>query len=82
MGTRPYGTPMPRRNHGRRPSSRVPRVADSRIRTGRIYDAPGKRDGARVLIMRLWPRGIRKARVDTWLKDLGPSLPLLRAFRR
>jgi uncharacterized protein YeaO (DUF488 family) len=53
-----------------------------RIRTGRIYDAPGRRDGARVLIMRLWPRGVRKARVDRWLKELGPSLPLLRAFRR
>ena len=52
------------------------------IRAGRVYDAPGRRDGARVLIMRLWPRGIRKTRVDRWLKDLGPSLPLLRAFRR
>lgn len=52
-----------------------------RIRAARVYDAPGQRDGERVLIMRLWPRGIRKARVDRWLKDLGPSLPLLRAFR-
>jgi uncharacterized protein YeaO (DUF488 family) len=31
--------------------------------------------------MRLWPRGIRKDRVDTWLKELGPILPLLRDFR-
>lgn len=31
--------------------------------------------------MRLWPRGIRKSRVDRWLKELGPVLPLLRAFR-
>ncbi len=31
--------------------------------------------------MRLWPRGVRKTRVDRWLKELGPSLPLLRAFR-
>src|SRR3989442_4058744 len=31
--------------------------------------------------MRLWPRGIRKSRVDIWLKELGPVLPLLRAFR-
>ena len=54
----------------------------ARIRTGRVYAAAGRRDGARVLIMRLWPRGIRKARVDRWLKELGPSLPLLRAFRR
>ena len=31
--------------------------------------------------MRLWPRGIRKSRVDVWLRELGPVLPLLRAFR-
>jgi len=49
---------------------------------GRVYDPPTARDGARVLIMRLWPRGIRKSRVDRWLKELGPPLPLLRAFRR
>jgi uncharacterized protein YeaO (DUF488 family) len=55
---------------------------DTRIRTARVYDAPTRRDGARVLIMRLWPRGIRKTRVDRWLKELGPTLPLLRAFRR
>ena len=34
-----------------------------------------------MLIMRLWPRGIRKDRVDLWLKELGPVVPLLRAFR-
>jgi uncharacterized protein YeaO (DUF488 family) len=64
-----------------RPGTRVSRVANPRIQSARIYDAPGPRDGTRVLIMRLWPRGIRKTRVDRWLKDLGPSLPLLRAFR-
>jgi uncharacterized protein YeaO (DUF488 family) len=31
--------------------------------------------------MRLWPRGIRKDRVDAWLKELGPIVPLLRDFR-
>ena len=46
----------------------------------RIYDPPAKDDGTRVLIMRLWPRGIRKERVDLWLKELGPVMPLLRAF--
>jgi uncharacterized protein YeaO (DUF488 family) len=34
-----------------------------------------------VLIMRLWPRGVRKDRVDRWLRELGPVVPLLRAFR-
>jgi uncharacterized protein YeaO (DUF488 family)/uncharacterized protein with GYD domain len=51
------------------------------IAAKRIYDPPGDADGTRVLIMRLWPRGIRKSRVDLWLKELGPVLPLLRAFR-
>ena len=47
----------------------------------RIYEAPSDADGTRVLIMRLWPRGIRKSHVDIWLKELGPVLPLMRAFR-
>ncbi|HYS16772.1 MAG TPA: DUF488 family protein [Candidatus Binatia bacterium] len=51
------------------------------IAAKRIYDPPAESDGTRVLIMRLWPRGIRKSRVDLWLKELGPVLPLLRAFR-
>jgi uncharacterized protein YeaO (DUF488 family) len=52
-----------------------------RIAIQRVYDRPSRADGTRVLIMRLWPRGIRKSRVDRWLKELGPVLPLLRAFR-
>jgi uncharacterized protein YeaO (DUF488 family) len=51
------------------------------IATKRIYDPSGPKDGTRVLVMRLWPRGIRKNRVDVWLKELGPVVPLLRAFR-
>jgi uncharacterized protein YeaO (DUF488 family) len=51
------------------------------IAAKRIYDPPSESEGTRVLIMRLWPRGIRKSRVDVWLKELGPVLPLLRAFR-
>jgi uncharacterized protein YeaO (DUF488 family) len=51
------------------------------IAAKRIYDPPSSDEGTRVLIMRLWPRGIRKTRVDIWLKELGPVLPLLRAFR-
>ena len=52
----------------------------SPFRTKRIYDRPARDDGARVLVMRLWPRGIRKERVDHWLRELGPVKPLLRAF--
>ena len=55
-------------------------VSDARIRTGRIYDAPARGDGHRILVMRLWPRGIRKEKVDRWLRELGPVLPLMRGF--
>src|SRR5262245_53807031 len=44
----------------------------------RAYDTPSPADGARVLVDRLWPRGISKeeARIDHWLKDLAPSAAL------
>ena len=50
------------------------------IVTKRIYAPAAPDDGHRVLIMRLWPRGIRKERVDAWLKELGPVPTLLREF--
>jgi uncharacterized protein YeaO (DUF488 family) len=50
------------------------------IATKRIYEPAAASDGTRVLIMRLWPRGIRKERVDRWLRELGPIKPLLRDF--
>jgi uncharacterized protein YeaO (DUF488 family) len=50
------------------------------IATKRIYEPAADDDGTRVLIMRLWPRGIKKERVDRWLKELGPIKPLLRDF--
>lgn len=55
-------------------------MSAARLAARRIYDAPSPDDGTRVLIMRLWPRGIRKDRVDRWLKELGPVTPLLRDF--
>jgi len=41
----------------------------------RIYEPPSKSDGKRILVDRLWPRGIKKveARIDEWLKDIAPS---------
>ena len=50
------------------------------IATKRIYEPIGPDDGERVLIMRLWPRGIRKEHVSVWLKELGPVPALLRAY--
>jgi len=50
------------------------------VATKRVYDAPAAADGTRVLVMRYWPRGIRKEKVDVWLRELGPVIPLLRSF--
>ncbi len=48
----------------------------------RAYEEPSAADGARVLVDRLWPRGITKdaARLDVWLKDLAPSNELRKWF--
>lgn len=45
------------------------------IRIKRVYEAPAKDDGYRILVDRLWPRGISKeeAHMDEWLKEIGPS---------
>jgi len=52
------------------------------VRTRRVYDEPADDDGFRVLVDRLWPRGLTKdrARVDLWLKDVAPSTGLRREF--
>jgi len=52
------------------------------IRTKRIYDPPDVADGARVLVDRLWPRGVRKesAALTLWLKDIAPSPELRQWF--
>jgi uncharacterized protein YeaO (DUF488 family)/alkylated DNA nucleotide flippase Atl1 len=54
------------------------RPAASAIAVKRVYDPPSRTDGTRVLVDRLWPRGIAKAkaRVDAWLKEVGPSTAL------
>lgn len=48
----------------------------------RAYDAPSPRDGYRVLVDRLWPRGVSKddAKVDAWPKEVAPSDELRKAF--
>ena len=49
----------------------------------RVYDPPDPADGTRVLVDRLWPRGVAKrdARIDGWARDLAPSAALRRWFR-
>nr|WP_206079153.1 DUF488 domain-containing protein [Mesorhizobium camelthorni] len=48
----------------------------------RVYDAPEKMDGFRVLVDRVWPRGMNKekAAVDLWMKEIGPSTELRKWF--
>jgi uncharacterized protein YeaO (DUF488 family) len=48
----------------------------------RVYEPPGDGDGNRILVDRLWPRGLtrEKARIDLWLKDIAPSDGLRRRF--
>jgi uncharacterized protein YeaO (DUF488 family) len=52
------------------------------VRVRRVYDPPEPSDGFRVLVDRLWPRGLSKqaARVDLWARDLAPSDALRRWF--
>jgi uncharacterized protein YeaO (DUF488 family) len=52
------------------------------IQVKRSYDVPSRRDGLRILVERLWPRGVSKgkAAVDLWLKDLAPSTELRKWF--
>jgi len=52
------------------------------IRTKRVYAPPEASDGARILVDRLWPRGLSKAaaRIDGWRKDLAPSGELRKWF--
>ncbi len=52
------------------------------IRQASIYDRKERSEdeGVRVLVMRQWPRGIRKDRIDVWLKEAGPTRELLRAY--
>lgn len=54
------------------------------IRIKRVYEEPTKEDGFRVLVDRLWPRGLTKvrAKVDLWMKEVAPSDGLRKAFHQ
>lgn len=58
------------------------RIPATHIRLKRAYDAPAKDDGKRILVDRLWPRGVKKekAALDQWLKDIAPSNELRQWF--
>ena len=52
------------------------------VRIKRVYDPPSKEDGFRILVDRLWPRGLtkEKAHIGIWLKDVAPSEGLRKWF--
>ena len=52
------------------------------IRIKRVYDPPDREDGVRLLVERLWPRGMKKGelRMDAWVRDVAPSAPLRQWF--
>jgi uncharacterized protein YeaO (DUF488 family) len=58
------------------------RIAAERIRLKRAYEAPAAADGTRILVDRLWPRGVKKAdaAIDDWMKELSPSTELRKWF--
>jgi len=57
-------------------------MSQAGIRIRRVYEPPSGEDGKRVLVDRLWPRGIRReaAAIDLWLKEIAPSDALRRHF--
>jgi uncharacterized protein YeaO (DUF488 family) len=57
-------------------------MAIMKIWLKRIYEKPSAKDGCRVLVDRLWPRGISKdaAKLDAWQKDIAPSNELRKWF--
>ena len=57
-------------------------VTSEMIKIKRVYDSPAKEDGIRILVDRLWSRGISKdkANVDLWLREIAPSDDLRKLF--
>ena len=57
-------------------------VAADHIRLKRAYEPPASDDGIRILIDRLWPRGVKKAdaAIDEWMKEIAPSTELRKWF--
>ena len=58
------------------------KIATDHIQLKRAYEPPAPDDGSRILIDRLWPRGVTKAEaaIDEWMKDIAPSTELRKWF--
>jgi uncharacterized protein YeaO (DUF488 family) len=46
-----------------------------------VYDKPSSSDGKRILVMTLWPRGVRKTSVDLWIKGVGTNRELIKEWK-
>ena len=73
----------PKKSAGKKSARKKKSGAAAEIRIKRAYDEPGDRDGLRILIDRLWPRGITrsKLKLDSWVKHLAPSNELRKWYR-
>ncbi len=58
------------------------KISAESVRLKRAYERPAAEDGTRILVDRLWPRGVKKehAAIDHWVKDLSPSTELRKWF--
>ena len=73
----------PKRAPKKKAAAKTARRPRALIRVKRAYDAPEKSDGLRILIDRLWPRGVTKEKlaVDAWPKELSPSTALRKWYK-
>jgi uncharacterized protein YeaO (DUF488 family) len=46
-----------------------------------VYDKPDSSDGKRILVMRIWPRGISKDKIDVWMRELGTDRDLIKKWK-
>jgi uncharacterized protein YeaO (DUF488 family) len=67
---------------GEAESARAESASLKKIQIKRIYEPPARSDGTRILVDRLWPRGLAReeARIDAWIKDVAPSDALRRWY--
>ncbi len=58
------------------------KIPAANVKLKRAYDPPAKSDGTRILVDRLWPRGVSKAHaaIDQWMKEIAPSTDLRKWF--
>ena len=52
------------------------------LTTKRVHDAPSPADGTRVLVMRFWPRGVPRAGIHHWFRELGASPELIKQWKQ